>query len=158
MGQSVVTLIDNANLYVQSQDYVDSSGNGASLLTVTASATGTYTSPEFTNTLHKGGVIFLNLTTVSATCTIGITLQGKDPYSGNFGNLGRVSIDAVTASFTVRPITWTMYPGVLEATATLDYHHNSVFSRICRVVVSVTATASAGNAALSFTTGLTKIL
>lgn len=157
-SQGTITLIDSAAMYVQLQDYEDSSGNAASLLTVTASATGTYTSPDFTNTVHKGGVFFLNLTTVSATCTMGLNLQAKDPYSGNYGTIARVSIDAVTASFTVSPIIWTIYPGVVNSTATMTYQNNGVFSRICRIVASITATASGGNGATSFTMGLTKVI
>lgn len=157
-SQGNVTLIDSAAMYVQLADYEDSSGNGASLLTVTASATGTYTSPDFANTVHKGGIFFINLTTVSATCTMVLSVQAKDPYSGNYGQIARVSIDAVTASFTVRPITWTVYPGIVTADTTLEYHNNSPFSSVCRIVASITATASGGNGATSFTLGLTKII
>lgn len=145
-----IKLLDSLNFFIECQD------NSSSILTVTASGTGTYTGSDVTNTVHKGGTFFVNFTTINATCTAIFLVQGKDPVSGAYGPLARVSMDALaTASVGCKTIQ--LYPGVVTTVGSAgEFHHDSIFTRIIRIVASITATASAGGAATSFTVGISK--
>lgn len=153
MSRASTTLIDSLNFFVQAAD------QATSILTVTASATGTFTGVSLTNTLHKGGMFFINLTTVAATCTVRFNLMGIDPVSGGSGVIGNISLDAISTG-NIGNISWQVYPGIVTTVGTtnVEYHNNGIFSQKIFLQASITATASAGGAAVSFTTGLSKVV
>lgn len=154
-------LADSLNFFVESETFLAPTGSVGSVLTVTASATGTYNGTDFTNTVHKGGVLFAAFTTIAATCTVRLNLQSKDPLSGLYLTIASLSIDGVTASNVTNGPLYVMkvYPGIAAAAGnTQEQHYNDVFSRTMRLQASITATASVGGAAVSFQTGLSKIV
>ena len=153
MARAVSTIIDSINFFVETADL------SASVLTVTASATGTYNGADQTITVHKGGMVYINFTTIAATCTVRMTAFAKDPISGNYGIIGNISLDGLTTG-NVACASWQIYPGIQTTVGTtnLEFHHNGIFGRIIKFQASITATASGGGAAVSFTTGLTKVV
>lgn len=152
MARSVATLIDSINFFVESQDIT------SSVLTVTASATGTYTGSDITNTFHKGGIFFINFTTIGATCTCRFSLQGKDPVSGLYSVIATASFDGLTTGNINSPFYLDVYPGVTDSAVTNGVRYTNIFPRVMRIRASITCTASVGGAAVTLTTGLSKVL
>lgn len=160
----VQSIIDSVNIYLESLNYPANTAVSASaaLLSATATATNTNNSADITNTFHKGGMLFVALTSVAATTTIGLNLQAKDPASGLYMTIARVSIDAVVTNATGQ-YTWELYPGIqssvsLSGVGVNTFNTNLALPRVMRVQASITATASQGGAGLSYTVGLSKIL
>lgn len=155
-------IIDSINLFVESQDFSIQGSNA--LLTVTASATGTYTSTAASNTFNLGATYFVNVATVGATCTIALNLQGRDPVSGNYQTIARVSLDAVQATTATSALwTWQVYPGITSSLGTTgigtnDFATSKALPRNTQIVASITATASVGGAATSLTIGMIRQL
>lgn len=156
----VASIIDSLQLFVETQNFSYQGSNA--LLTVTASATGTYTSLIVSNAGNKGGTLFVNLATVNATCTIALNLQARDPVSSNYQTIARVSLDAVQATVATSALwTWQIYPGITASVSTLgvgtnDFATSKSLPRNTRIVASITATASGGSAATSITIGMDK--
>lgn len=158
MTQSVSTLIDSANLYIENADYVNSSGSAASALTVTASATGTYNGTDITVLSHRGLLVFVNFATINATCTVRIAVQKKDPLSGLYITGATASFDGLSSGNVGTLYAMHVYPGLNAAVVGTEVNANEGISRVNRIIASITATASGGSAAVSFTTGLTKLI
>ena len=149
------TLIDSADFFVQSRDI----GTPA-LLNVTATATGTNVSADQQNTLQKGVCLYVNLTSVAATATLGINLQGKDPVSGNYALIARASLDAQATLAAASTSMVQVYPG-LTTQASLSGGSavlNAVLPMTWRIAVSITAIASGGGANVGYTVGQSRIL
>ena len=153
MARGIVTLIDSINFFVQAQDV------STSVLSVSASATGTYNGADIANTLHKGGTFFFAISTIAATCTVHLNVQAKDPVSNGYFTFANISLDGVTTG-NIGNYSFQVYPGIITTTGSglgvNDFHHNGIFPAIMRVQASITATASAGGAAFTMTTGLSK--
>lgn len=155
-----MAIVDSIQLYVETQNYTFQGSNA--LLTVTASATGTYTSLIASNAGNKGGTFFVNMATVNATCTVALNLQARDPVSGNYQTIARVSVDGIQATTATSALyCWQVYPGITSSLGTTgigtnDFATNKALPRNIRVVASITATASGGSAATSLTIGMDK--
>lgn len=148
---TVSRLLDSLGFFIENQN------NSSSVLTVTASGTGTYTGSDIINTVHRGGKFFVGFTTVNTTCTLRLTLQSKDPLTGFYVNGVTASFDALATAASNTAVAFHVYPGLLAASASTEINANESFCRINRIIASITATASGGGAAVSFTTGLSKI-
>lgn len=158
MAQGIVTVIDSANLYIENQDYLNSSGSAGSILTVTASATGTYNGIDVTVKGERGVRFYVNFATVNATCTVRLAIQSKDLLSGLYITGATASFDGVTAGNVGTLFGFNIYPGLNAATNSNEVNANECIAPTIRLVASITATASGGSAAVSFTTGLAKLI
>ena len=153
MARGIQTAVDSADFFVQARDVT------TALINVVATATQTLNSPDQVNTLHKGVVLFLNVVSVAATTTVGLNIQGKDPISGNYVTIGRVSLDG-QATNAVGANMIEVYPGI-SAVASLGGQNggiNGVLPATWRVQASITATASQGGAGISFSVGQSRVL
>jgi hypothetical protein len=149
----VFKAVDSVDFFVQSRDIT------TALLNITATATSTQNSADQVNTLHKGVVLFLNVVSVAATATLALNVQGKDPVSGSYVTIGRVSLDA-SATNATGPNMVQVYPGI-SAVASLGGQNgglNAVLPATWRVQASITATASQGGAGVSFSVSQSRIL
>lgn len=158
MAQGIVTVIDSANLYIENQNYVNSSGSVASCLTVTASATGTYNGLDISAKGERGVRFFVNFTTIAATCTVRLALQSKDPLSGLYITGATASFDGLSTGNVGTLYSLNAYPGLNAAVSGTETNANECISETFRVIASITATASAGGAAVTFSTGAVKLI
>lgn len=155
MARSIQTAVDSADFFVQAQDIT------TALLSITATATSTQNSADQTNRLHKGAVLFINVVSVAATTTVALNVQAKDPVSGNYVTIGRVSLDG-QATNAVGTQALEIYPGISAqaslGTANTPGGINAALPQTWRVQASITATASQGGAGVSFSVSASKIL
>jgi len=160
------TLVDSANIYVENTVFVNASvstlNSAGSVLTITGSATGTYTGSDFSNNTNNGGRFCINFVSIVATCTCRFLVQAKDQLSSLYLTITSLSLEVGTASVGTAGTMWiTIYPG-LSVTATagqsLSSNVNDIFSRVMRVVCSITATASVGGAAVTAQVGLNRLM
>lgn len=94
----MMTFLDYANLNTQS------------IVTLTAAGAGTTNSDDQTNLYGRGVVVFANISAKSGTIAVTVSVQGKDPVSGEYYTI-LTSASLTATGFT----TLTIYPG---ATAT----------------------------------------
>lgn len=99
-------------------------------ITVLASAarTSTTDSANFTNISSRGAHFVINVSALAATPSITVTIQGRDPISGNFYDL-LVSNAITTVGTTVLKV----YPGI---TAVANGAANDILPRTYRVRVA----------------------
>lgn len=161
----VMTLIDGVQMYVETINWPNNTATSASAAyhSVTATATQTINGVDVTNTWHKGCAIITNFTTVAATCTVGLNLQAKDPASGLYTTIARVSFDGITTGNVNSPFYWAIYPSIAATNGVNQGQNNSFYTsgitpRTMRVQASITATASGGGASVSYTMSITKQL
>jgi len=101
------------------------SGNITTTILASAARTAaTVTSPDFTNNQWRGIIIILNVSVATAG-NYTITIQGKDPVSGNY-----YPILTGAAVSTVSTNVYTIYPGT---TAAANVSASTVLPRIWRV-------------------------
>lgn len=151
MAAGVNTLIDSLNFFVQSRDIT--------VLTVTATATSTQTGSDQVNTLHKGAIFNVAFTTISATCTVRIAIQGRDDVAGVYYTIASLSLDGITTGnltslSSTNPIY--VYPGI----ATTQYSGqgvNTVLPQKFRAIASIGG-ATTSLAAVSFNLNASKIV
>lgn len=164
MGTSM--LVDAVQMYVESVNWPANTATSASAAyhNVVATATQTINGVDVTNTWHKGTEITVNFTTINATCTVGLNLLAKDPASGLYTSIARLSLDGITTGNTNAPFFWAVYPSIAATNGVNQGQGNSFYTsgltpRTMRVQASITATASnAGSALVSYTLAVTKIL
>jgi len=92
---------------------------------------GVYDSDAFLNVDHKGVRLYINRTV--ATGTVTVSIQGKDPISGNWTP---VALDAVTSALSSAILTTlTIYPGITAAagSATASTERSAFLPNIWRV-------------------------
>jgi hypothetical protein len=106
-------------------------------VTLSSQAAGTVNSADLTNVNHKGVQIGVNISALSASTTVQVTVQGKDAASGVYYTLLQSAAIAATG-FTLL----TVYPG---GPTTTNVAANQVLPRTWRVsvVVAGSGTASA---------------
>jgi hypothetical protein len=156
---NIVTLINSANLYVENQDYLSSAGSAASVLTITASATGTYNGSDITNNnSFRGARFFAVFSTIAATCTVRFSLQSKDPLSGLYITGATASFDGLTTGNTNTVFAFNVYPGLNAAVQSQEVNVNECISPTMRIIASISATASAGSPACTLQTGLSRLI
>lgn len=131
-----VTQIDSANIFVENTD--------STVLTVSGSATGTYTGSDFTNLQNRGARFYIAFTSIFATSTVRINIQNKDSMSGLYMTVATVSLDGLTTGNKVTVNSALLYPGILAASVSVAGETPFGFpvSRVMRVIASITATAS----------------
>lgn len=157
---AVNQLIDSVNLYAEHQNFLSSVGVPGSVLTVTASATATRNGSDFNNTIHRGCKLYINFTTIAATCTVRLNLQSKDTLSGLYITMASLSLDSLTTGNINTLFAMHVYPGILVTVAGgggNEAQFNDTLTKTMRLQASITATATAGGAAVSFQTGMDKV-
>jgi hypothetical protein len=106
--------------------------NGATPFSGAAPA-GTYVTPDLQNLSHRGIKLYINISAVSGTGpTLTVTIQGKDPVSGQYFTV-LVSVALATTGETVL----TVYPGLA---ATANVGANDVLPATWRVQALVAGT------------------
>jgi len=155
MARSLQTAVDSTDFFVESRDIT------TALLNISATATGSNNSADQVNTLHKGVALFINITSIAATATIGINVQGKDPVSGNYVTLTRISLDAQATLAATSTSMFEVYPGLttsVPATVGTNGALNLALPKTWRVQASITATASQGGANVGYSISQSRIL
>ena len=92
-------------------------------------ATASLTSSTYTNPGYKGIKVYLDVTLDPASASITLTLQGKDPLSGDWHTL---LASAAVTSVTTGPNVYTIFPG---APVTSNVSANTFLPRVWRVIV-----------------------
>jgi hypothetical protein len=87
--------------------------NTTATILSSAARTATINSADQTNRNHRGVTVYLNVTAVTATPSLVVKIQAKDP-AGNY-----VDLLVGSAVATVSAASYTVYPGVTE-TANVD--------------------------------------
>jgi hypothetical protein len=104
----VVKAVDSVDFFVQHTAGQDTR-DATNLANFTATATG-FVSPDQTNTVHKGALLMLNISTLSVnSATLAVNVDGKRG-DGVYFNLARLSLDGLTTSLGQSTIL--VYPGV----------------------------------------------
>lgn len=123
MTRSLMTAIDRYNLYVASRDMTFDVLNATatnstsitattsnSILNISATATGSNSSQDLTNTVHKGLLLYITVGSLTVnTATLAVNVNGKDPFTGSYMQVGRVSLDGIAANGT---FVAQFYPGL----------------------------------------------
>jgi hypothetical protein len=152
MARNPVCLADRVEMYVQHQD------STANLISVTATATTSLSSSDQTNTVQKGAVFYVTVTSLTVnSATLGVNVNGKDAVSGSYFPVGRVSLDGIVASGVYTAI---IYPGIgTTGLPTNAVAANGILPAIFQVQASLTLTTSAGmSGTLGVKMGMSKIL
>jgi hypothetical protein len=148
----VFKAVDSVDFFVQALDLP------VSVLSVTTTATNNFAaSADIKNTVHKGAVLFLAVTSLSTISTIGININGKDPVTGNYMLVSRVSLDSVPAG--AGNYAAEIYPGLTDtggASAAGFHRDSAVLPAIFQVVASTVVAGGAGT--IAFKMGMSKIL
>lgn len=152
MARNPVCLADSVEMYVQHQD------STANLISVTATAATSLTSTDQKNTLQKGAVFYITVTSLTVnSATLGINVNGKDAVSGAYFPVGRVSIDGIAATGLY---TGVIYPGIgttgLPANANAA---NGILPATFQVQATLTITTTASmSGTLGVKMGMSKII
>lgn len=109
-----------------------SRANDALTLLAAAARTATTSSPDQTNFNWRGLQVVLNVTAASGTGGLIVTVQGKDPVSGNYYNLN-ANPAGVTATGTY---VYEVYPGVGAAGGGVTQRISGILPRTFRVTVT----------------------
>ncbi len=108
----------------------DPQRNNTELTLLTSAArTATTASAEQVNYNARGVLLYFNVSAVPGTDTVQLTVEGKDPVSGNWGQIWAPA--AISA--TVQPGRYMLYPGV--GAANLTGQASAALPRIWRVRV-----------------------
>lgn len=150
MATYELKVLDSANLYVENTDL------STAVLTVTATSTATKNGADQTNLLHTGGLFYVVFTSVVATSTVRVNVQGKDPISGNYITVASVSIDAVsvTTNGNASQAIY-VYAGAVGGNANV---FGVPLPRTYRVQASITVINATATSAVTMTIGQSKIL
>ena len=154
MARGVNTLIDSLNLYIEHKNET------SAVLTITSSATTTALSSLYSNTWHKGAVLYVHIASLTVNeATIGFNIKGYDPVNGLYYPVARVSIDSVTASSST-DYSAIIYPGIgTTGLPTNAVAVNGILPAEFVVQAELTLTTSAGQTgSLSVNTGMCRIL
>jgi hypothetical protein len=151
----VFKAVDSVDFFVQARD--------SSLLSVAATATGTQTGADQQITQQRGIILNPVFTTIAATCTVRFTVQGKDDVSGLYYAITSLSLDGLTTGnigvtggiLAGAPIK--IYPGY-TGTPVSGTGVNDILPAKIRVLASITATASGGGAATSFSVNAARVM
>lgn len=92
-------------------------------------AVASFTSPDYTNAGYRGVKVYFDVTADPASASLTLTIQGKDPTSGDYHTL--LASAAVTGT-TTGPNVYQLFPG---APATNNVSANTQLPRIWRVIV-----------------------
>jgi len=138
-AQAAAVMLDfNGLTYDRHRGNVDAQ---SSLVTINGLSAQTVTSGDLTNHNHKGIQLGVNLTAISASTTMQVTIQGKDVVSGQYYTLLQGASLASTGF-----VLMTVYPG---APTTSNVSISQVLPRTYRISVTVsgsgTATATIGS-------------
>jgi hypothetical protein len=152
MARAIQTQVDSADFFVQARD------SATPILTVTTTTTNNFgASPDQVNTLHKGAVLYLMITSLSAASTLGVSINGKEASTGQYITVARVSLDSVPAG--AANYAMSVYPGAVDtgAASAVGQHAAGVpLPAVFQVVAS--NAAGSGNATFSAKIGMSKIL
>lgn len=92
-------------------------------------ATASFTGPDYTNPGYRGVKVYLDVTLDPAAASLTLTIQGKDPVSGDYHTL---LASAAVAAVTTGPNVYQLFPG---AAVTTNVSANTYLPRIWRVIV-----------------------
>lgn len=133
MARSVQTQVDSADFFVQHQDLP------SSLIATVTATNGSATSPvsaDQANRVHKGLLCFVAISSVTVnTATLAVNVNAKDPISGAYVQVGRVSLDGIT---TTTNAAFEFYPGLTGAS-----RDSMVAPALYQVQASLTVTTTA---------------
>src|SRR5574340_1113816 len=108
-----------------------------------AAAAGTYLSADIPNLSHAGLMVYINITALTGTGPqLVVTIQGKDPVSGQYFTL--LASAALTATGFTRLL---IYPGVA---ATANFSDNDVLPPTWRIQAVVSGTTPTVTATIGF--------
>lgn len=154
MARNVVTQVDSADFFVQAQDAT------AAVLNITATATGSNASADITNTMQKGAVFFVTITSLAVATTIGININGKDPLTLAYMPLARVSLDGANAGAPL-VTAFAVYPGfTTQASLGASGSGQGVSAALSRIIQVVASIGQAGGVStpFSYKIGMSKVL
>ncbi len=159
---AVNQLIDSVNMYIETQvyPYLGATSASCAYQNVAATATQTINGSDVVNTVQEGLAIMVNFTSVTATVTMAINLQAKDPATGLYATIARCSLDGLTTGNVNSPYFWSIYPGIAatngvnQGATPNSFYTSGIIPRVFRVQASLTATASAGSPLMSYTMSL----
>jgi hypothetical protein len=153
MARNVVTAVDGADFFVQAFDAV------TPIITapITSVAAG-YTSPDQKNTLHKGAMLYMIVTSLSTAVSLAVRVNGKENVTGTYVQIGAVSLDATSMAAGAQNIGIQVYPGLLAQTAIPSTNQPAQINAVLPAVFQVVVSAAAAPGTFSFKMGQTKIL
>ena len=93
-------------------------------------ATASFTSSDYSNPGYRGIKVYLDVTLDPASAAITLTLQGKDPASGDYHTL---LASAAVSAVTTGPNVYQIFPG---APATSNVSANTQLPKVWRVIVT----------------------
>lgn len=152
MARAIQTQVDSADFFVQSRD------STSPVLTVTTTTTNNLgVSADQVNTLHKGVVLYLMITSLSVASTLGVSINGKEASTGAYIPVARVSLDSVPAG--AGNYAMSVYPGAVDTGGTGASGQHAVGVPLPAVFQVVASNAAgSGNATFSAKIGMSKIL
>jgi hypothetical protein len=143
-------LADSLNFFIETRDYPNS------VFTVAATSTSTQTGSDITNT-NNGAIFFVTLTSVVATATVRVMLEGKDPISSRYVTIASVSLDglSVTTTGNATQVIY-VYPGAVTPGGA-----GQVFGvplpRTFRMKASITVINATATSAVAMTVGMNPV-
>lgn len=161
--RAINTAIDEYGLYVEVQDLsllnlnaTSTNSNTPNIVYATnavivaqATATGSQASGDLVNTSHRGLQIYADFTGMSVnSATLGVNINAKDPVSGLYLNLTRISLDGIING-----------AGLLGGQFGPGLPVNVQLPRVFQITATLTITTTASmTGTVNYTIGATKLL
>jgi hypothetical protein len=140
MSRAVQTAIDSLNFFVESR-------NAGNIISVVATATGSFTSNDQTNLAQNGGMFFVTIASVTVnTVTVQMSINAKDVQSGAYFPYIKASLDGLAPGTTQGILT--VYPGAGAGTfvpangAAIGMPLPNVFQVVASLTITTTASMS----------------
>jgi hypothetical protein len=105
------TIVGAANLLLNGTTLDVQRGNTEGTALSSSARSATNNSADLTNYNAKGVVIYFNVSVVPGTDTVTLSVEGKDPVTGNYG----VLFTATAIATTIQPARYVLYPGASGA-------------------------------------------
>ena len=135
-GSPIGLTVCAPNTHYNGSQFERSRGNTEETVAASAARTAALTSSDLTNYNARGVLIFVNVTARAAATTLDLTIEAKDPVSGEYKEIFDIAAAINTADDT---LIYQVYPTLPHANMDYTEEVEAVLPRTFRIVVTPNA-------------------